>query len=84
MPTHAQVVIAAPDRYLGALLARDRVILSKRKDLSAPVHGLEDSVGVVLLLFSNLLSEKAIIIIAGANCRDNSFILSLHCYKMLI
>lgn len=77
VPTHPQVVVAAPDRHLGALPARDGVILSKREDLSAPVHSLEDSVRVVLLFFSNLLNEEVVVVVARANCREDSFTLLL-------
>ena len=72
MPAHSQVVVAAPDGHLGALPPGDGVILCKREDLSAPVHGLEDSVCVVLLFLSNLLSEEAVVVVAGANCRGES------------
>lgn len=72
VPTHSQIVIAAPDGHLGAFPPGDRVVLSKREDLSAPVHGLEDSVCVVPLLLSNLLTEEAVIVVAGANCRSES------------
>lgn len=71
MATHPQVVVAAPDGHLGALPPRDGVIVRKWKDLSTPVHGLEDSVCVVLLLLSNLLSEEAVVVVAGSNCRSD-------------
>lgn len=73
MPTHPQIVVAAPDRHLGAVPPRDGVILSKRKGHSAPVYGLEDSVCVVILFLSNLLDEEVIIVKAGANCRIDRF-----------
>lgn len=69
--THPQVVVAAPDGHLGALPPRDGVIVRKRKDLGTPVHGLEDSVCVVLLLLSNLLHEEAVVVVAGPNCRSD-------------
>lgn len=70
--THPQVVIAAPNGHLGALPSRDGVILSKREDLSTPVHGLEDSVCVILLFLSNLVIEEVVIVVAGADCRNYS------------
>lgn len=73
VPTHSQIVVAAPDGHLGALPPRDGVILSKREGLGAPVHCLEDSVCVVLLFHSNLLREELIVVIAGARCGENSF-----------
>lgn len=73
MPTHSQIIVAAPDGHLGALPPRDRVVLSKREDHSAPVYGLEDSVCVIRLFLSNLLYEEAVIVVAGANCRSDSF-----------
>lgn len=72
MPTHPQIVVAAPDRHLGGLPPIDGVILSKREDLSAPIYSLEDSVSVVLLFLSNLLNEEAVIVVAGAHCRSES------------
>lgn len=73
MSTHSQIVIAAPDGHLGTLPPRDGVILSKREDLSAPVHGLEDSVRVVLFFLRDLLNKEAVIVVAGTNCRGDSF-----------
>lgn len=73
VPAHSQIVVAAPDGHLGALPPGEGVILSKREDLSAPVYGLEDSVCVVRLLLSNLLHEEAVIVVARANCRSDSF-----------
>lgn len=68
VPTHSQVVVAAPDGHLGALPPSDGVILCKREDLGTPVHRLEDSVSVVLLFVSYLLHEEAVIVVARANC----------------
>lgn len=73
MPTHSQVVVAAPDGYLGAHPPRDGVILCKREDLSVPVHCLEDSVCVIHLFLSYLLNEEAVVVVAGANCRCDRF-----------
>lgn len=73
MPTHSQIVVAAPDGHLGALPPREGVILSEREGLGAPVDGLEDSVCVVRLFLSKLLHEEAVIVVAGALCRRNSF-----------
>lgn len=67
VPTHAQVVVAAPDRHLGDVPPGDRVVLGKGKGLSAPVYSLEDSVRVVLLLLRDLLDEERVVIEAGAN-----------------
>lgn len=73
MPTHSQIVIAAPDRHRGAKLPRARVILGEWKGLSVPVHGLEDSVCVVILFLSNLLTEEVIVVKARANCRNDIY-----------
>lgn len=67
MPTHPQVVVAAPDRHPGDVQPGDRVVLGKGKGVSAPVYGLEDSVCVVLLLLRNLLDEERVVIKAGAD-----------------
>lgn len=67
VPTHPQVVVAAPDRHLGDVPPGDRVVLGKGKGLSAPVYGLEDSVCVVLLLLCDLLNEERVVIKTGAN-----------------
>lgn len=72
MPTHPQIVVAAPDRHLRALPPCDRVILSEREDLGTPVHCLEDTICVVPLLVSNLLTEEAIVVVAGGHCRDGN------------
>lgn len=72
MPTHSQVIIAAPDRHLRVFPPGDGVILSEGEDLSAPVHGLEDSVCVILLFLRNLLGEEAVIVVARTNCRGDS------------
>lgn len=69
VPTHPQVVVAAPHRHLGAIPPRDGIILSKRKLHCTPVDGLEHSVCVVLLFLSNLLNEEVVIVEAGTNCR---------------
>lgn len=70
VPTHAQIVVTAPDGHLGPLTFSQGVIFSERENLSAAVHSLEDSVRVVLLLFSYLLDEEAVIVIAGGNWRS--------------
>lgn len=67
VPTHPQVVVAAPDRHLGDVPPGDRVVLGKGKGLSASVYGLEDSVRVVLLLLCDLLHEERVVIEAGTN-----------------
>lgn len=68
VPTHPQVVVAAPDRHLWDVPPGDRVVLGEGKGLSAAVHGLEDSVRVVLLLLRDLLDEERVVIEAGADC----------------
>lgn len=73
VPTHPQIVVAAPDGHLGALPPRDGVILCEREDLGPPVHRLEDSVCVVLLFLSYLLKEEAVVVVAGADCRSDRF-----------
>ena len=69
VPTHPQVVVAAPDGHLGALPPTDGVILGEGVDLDAPVHRLEDSVRVVLPLLAYHLSEEAVVVVGGANCK---------------
>lgn len=73
MSTHSQIVIAAPDRHQGAKLPSARVILSEWKGLGVPVYGLEDSVCVVILFISNLLTEEVIVVKARANCRKDIY-----------
>lgn len=67
VPTHPQVVVAAPDGHLGDVPPGDRVVLGKGIGLSAPVHGFEDSVRVVLLLLGDLPAEEGVVIKAGTN-----------------
>lgn len=62
MPTHSQIVIAAPDRHLGAVAPRAGVILSKREVLCTPVDRLEDSVCVVVLFLGDLLNEEVVVV----------------------
>lgn len=76
MPTHPQIVIAAPDRHLGAIAPRAGVILSKREVLCTPVDGLEDSVRVVVLFLGDLLNQEAVIVKARANYKiDERYVL---------
>lgn len=72
MPTHSQIIIAAPDRHLGAFPPSDGVILSKGEHLGAPVHGLEHSVRVIILFLRNLFNKEAVVVVAGANCEGDS------------
>ncbi len=66
MSTHAQVIITAPYRHLGAQASRDGIIISKWENLCKTVHRLEDTVGMVILLFYNLLSEEVIVVETGS------------------
>lgn len=66
MSTHSQVIITAPYRHLGAQASRDGIVLSKRETLCKTVHRLKDTVGVVILLFHNLLSEEVIVVETGS------------------
>lgn len=66
MSTHAQVVIAAPNRHLGTLPPSDGVILSKGEDISTPIYSLKDAVGVVALLLKDLPIKEYIIVETGA------------------
>lgn len=65
MAAHAQVIIAAPDRHL---LLGDQgvgVVVCHGEDLRLAVHGLEHSVGVILLLLIYLLLKELIILEGG-------------------
>lgn len=65
MPTHPQVVVAAPDGHLCSVAPRYRVVLGKRKGLSAAVHCLKHPVGMVLQFLRNFLIEEAVVVKAG-------------------
>lgn len=70
MPTHAQVIIAAPDRHL---LFGDQgvsVVVCHGEDLRLPVHGLEHPVGVILLLLIDLLLKELIILEGGYSWKE--------------
>lgn len=67
--SHAQVVVTAPDRHLGAFPPGHGVVFGKGKDVSAPIHCLKDAVGVVVLLLRDLPVEEAIVVETGAHCR---------------
>lgn len=65
MSTHAQVIITAPHRHLGAHASWDRVVLSERENLCETVHRLKDTIGVIAPLLHNLLSKEVIIVETG-------------------
>lgn len=64
MTTHAQVVIAAPDRHLLLGDQRIRVVICHGKDLCLSVHCFEYPIGMIFLLFI-YLSLKELIILEG-------------------
>lgn len=70
VPTHAQVVITAPDRHIlwGHRCLRE--VLGKGVCISPAVHGLEHTVGVVLFLFHDLVPEKLVITKDMVSCRS--------------
>lgn len=65
MTTHAQVVIAAPDRHLSLFVQGARKVVGHRELVGQAIHGFEHTVSVVTLLFYNLLLEKLIVTEAG-------------------
>lgn len=67
MATHAQVVIAAPNRHLWAKASWNRIILSEGKNIRKPINCFKDTVGVVISLLNDLLGEEVIIIKTGSN-----------------
>lgn len=62
---HSQVIIAAPDRHLFLSDQRVSVVICHGEDLCLPVHCFEHSVGVILLLFIDLLLKELIVLEGG-------------------
>lgn len=69
VPTHAKVVVAAPDGHLCSVAPRYGVVLSKRKGFSAAVHCLEHPVGVVLHLLCYFVIEEAVVVKTRPICQ---------------
>lgn len=59
MPTHSEVIVAAPDGYI---LLPGRVLDGVRKLRRFTTHFLEDAIGVVALLLFQLLLEESLIV----------------------
>lgn len=70
MPAHAQVVITAPDRHILCGHTCFREVLGKGVCISPAIHGLEHTVGVVLLLLHDLVPEKLLITKEMVSCRN--------------
>lgn len=63
--THAQVVIAAPNRHLPLILQGACEVVSHGELIGQAIHCFEHTVSVVALLLYDLLLKKVIIIEAG-------------------
>lgn len=65
--THAQVVVATPDRHLPLVVQGDREVVSHGEFTGQAIHRFKHTVSVVTLLFNNLLLQK-IIILEARHC----------------
>lgn len=65
MATHAEVIVAAPDRNVPFGAQRLGIIICHWELCSAPVHGLEHAVGVVVLLLLDFLLKELVIAKVG-------------------
>jgi hypothetical protein len=58
MSRHSQVVIRAPD---GDVLFSPGIFFGERETIGITQYAFENAVGVILLLFGNLITEKIFI-----------------------
>lgn len=65
MSTHAQVVVAAPNRHLPFVLQRAREVVSHRELSGQTIHGLKHAIRVIAFLLFDLLLKKVIVLEAG-------------------
>lgn len=72
MPADAQIVVTTPDRNIlwGHRCLRE--VLGKGVGISPAIHSLKHTVGVVLFLLHDLVSEKLVITKDLASCRSRN------------